>query len=76
MVELGLVSPFHDFSGEQTICLTRNCFSSYTGDCCFNVIYGLPKGEECPAPTCEPGDCKACKMQANAGYLADLYMDK
>jgi hypothetical protein len=76
MVELGLIYPFRGSTPteDHTVCLTKNCLSSYSGDCCWNIICGIPKGEECPESTCEAGGCEDCKMTVDVDYH-DLFME-
>ena len=76
MVELGLVYPFDEWTpaDEYDVCVTKNCITSYTGDCCLGIILGVPKGKECPVPTCQSGSCE-CKVEMDDDFYVDIYME-
>jgi hypothetical protein len=76
LVEMGLVYPL-DASfpvDEYDVCLSKKCIISQPGSCCWDIIVGMPKGTECPPPSCELGSCN-CQIVRDKNFIVDFYME-
>lgn len=78
MVELGLADPFWspDAPDENySACISTTCLANNSSSCCFNVIYRVPQGKECPPEECSADSCD-CKVELSDGFWVDVYMEK
>jgi hypothetical protein len=79
MVELGLVNPFSRSNAPDknySACVSTVCRSGVSGnDCCFNMVYKVPEGGECPPDECTADSCD-CEIKLTYNFWADVYMEK
>jgi hypothetical protein len=80
LAALGLLDPFTPASPDDnyTVCPTTTCITNIadsSGSCCFNVIYKVPEGKECPPAECTAYSCD-CGVDLSGEFWSELYMEK